>query len=986
MSQRLVPTIVIFAASSLGVTANQTLQSLDWTVQVANEYQVIGPFPQEAREQHYLFPGYPLRAPVTLPLNFTSSFPSHLVDEGWVYWSNASLIDRQDEFHAQNSARYAISFPRVRWGAIRATEGWAGLQHHVLLHTKIFLMPPLSYNPLVDQKPTHLLLSASQCSYLAVLAPISNSVVPRWHTGNIYAYSDAPAIKIPLNDALFASRQYTSSSQWQPTDSILKSSRIIQLDLLMSLDYEIRLFGDPLVSQNDATPTIQAELEATIEFADLYDSSRSNVIPSVLAEAEQDPMSLAVTTLEEIAPCIQIGEPDSHIVPHFVDGWAYGDVIGIEVTSCSQYHLTFQKAVAMFADDHPLKNFSANLVEPIRLAPSQTRTISLKIDQYSKMSAFMSTIFIRLLYGRSSEIGPNQLSKQIQTTIKLIHHPSLSIRVGDTRGILMTYYSVSNIPASAVILPPPDKSQLVISSHTRILVALHGAGVMHTSPFVIASLPRPEHTWVLVTQGLTPWGLDWREASRADLCAALRALVLRLTGGWNEDDYCTTHDNIHRVIRQAHLPYFKIPVVAIGHSNGGQGSLHLASQFPDCIPSLIPAAGYISARLYVATGHSRGSLFADAALQGILRASLQGQDGDIIAGNLAFSRVRLVHGGNDENVPVWHSRERMALVKTWDINADISLIEVPGKPHFWPSVFQDEPVANAIAEVLASPYTNLGGRDSSFVFTVVWPYESGSMHGWRVRELTIPGRIARVRVNQHTIRTTNVHGMSVNLKKAGLSGSPSITVDGQHISLSDTPIVWLRRDEKLKWAVLRPFEPYPSGPLSRILTVAETIVIIIPHEKFEYYESIALRLAHNLYTYLKLDCDILRDHEAIYDNQDFKNRSIIVVGGQLNQYGRSVRASPLKISTKGLVSIAGMEYGEAGTAAISLHQNHLYLDAVDESGYERALRIFPLRTGVPGPEWIILGKECDDRGYGGVLAAGFWNRTGGLSEVISYFT
>jgi hypothetical protein len=91
----------------------------------------------------------------------------------------------------------------------------------------------------------------------------------------------------------------------------------------------------------------------------------------------------------------------------------------------------------------------------------------------------------------------------------------------------------------------------------------------------------------------------------------------------------------------------------------------------------------------VPTQASRGSLFADAALQGIIRASLQGQDGDVIAGNLALSRgkqnpvtirvasligvrlVHLVHGGGDENVPVWHSRERMALIKNWNPNADV---------------------------------------------------------------------------------------------------------------------------------------------------------------------------------------------------------------------------------------------------------------------------------------------------------------------------
>jgi hypothetical protein len=87
--------------------------------------------------------------------------------------------------------------------------------------------------------------------------------------------------------------------------------------------------------------------------------------------------------------------------------------------------------------------------------------------------------------------------------------------------------------------------------------------------------------------------------------------------------------------------------------------------------------------------------------------------------------------------------------------------------------------------------------------------------------------------------------------------------------------------------------------------------------------------------------------------------------------------------------ISGARYGQHGTAALSLHmvrhglvvgcrslvkpfhfQRHLYMDAVDEAGYERALQAFPIRTGVPGPEWMVLGEDCDQKGYGGVLAAG----------------
>lgn len=42
-----------------------------------------------------------------------------------------------------------------------------------------------------------------------------------------------------------------------------------------------------------------------------------------------------------------------------------------------------------------------------------------------------------------------------------------------------------------------------------------------------------------------------------------------------------------------------------------------------------------------------------------------------------------------------------------------------------------------------------------------------------------------------------------------------------------------------------------------------------------------------------------------------------------------------------------------------------------ESALERAIRLFPFRTGVPGPDWIVTGQKMDDFAAGGIEAAGY---------------
>lgn len=50
--------------------------------------------------------------------------------------------------------------------------------------------------------------------------------------------------------------------------------------------------------------------------------------------------------------------------------------------------------------------------------------------------------------------------------------------------------------------------------------------------------------------------------------------------------------------------------------------------------------------------------------------------------------------------------------------------------------------------------------------------------------------------------------------------------------------------------------------------------------------------------------------------------------------------------------------------------SNLFIHGTDSAGYERAMRAFPLRTGVANPEWIVLGHQVDTLSIGGVLGAG----------------
>lgn len=53
-----------------------------------------------------------------------------------------------------------------------------------------------------------------------------------------------------------------------------------------------------------------------------------------------------------------------------------------------------------------------------------------------------------------------------------------------------------------------------------------------------------------------------------------------------------------------------------------------------------------------------------------------------------------------------------------------------------------------------------------------------------------------------------------------------------------------------------------------------------------------------------------------------------------------------------------------------MRRNILFVYGTDIAGYERAMRAFPLRTGVANPEWLILGHQIDHLAASGILGAG----------------
>lgn len=69
----------------------------------------------------------------------------------------------------------------------------------------------------------------------------------------------------------------------------------------------------------------------------------------------------------------------------------------------------------------------------------------------------------------------------------------------------------------------------------------------------------------------------------------------------------------------------------------------------------------------------------------------------------------------------------------------LRLQEDPGQDHWYPWVLNNQRVQNFLDYLLALP-RRVNADLNTFTLTVAVPAESGSLHGWRIEQLAIPGR------------------------------------------------------------------------------------------------------------------------------------------------------------------------------------------------------------------------------------------------------
>ncbi|KEI39518.1 uncharacterized protein L969DRAFT_17439 [Mixia osmundae IAM 14324] len=577
-------------------------------------------------------------------------------------------------------------------------------------------------------------------------------------------------------------------------------------------------------------------------------------------------------------------------------------------------------------------------VEAVSLGPYQTSEIvlhltteSLSLEPSELVLAFSLEYTLHVATLRSAKVIVNVKSM-----------PLGYVQHGDP--FKYTFRDLDGSTDFAVAIPPMEPSK-----QSRIIVALHGAGVVASDQFWVDGMARQQHAWTVLPTGKTSWGYDWHSLSASNVFAAVNALS----------------DTIFRYDVDSAMPDFS-KSTAIGHSNGGQGALYLLTHYADRFNGGLLASGYVKIDDYVSSGiMSVESHSLDSALRGVLRSSLSAFDNDLFLTNAADHQLMFVSGQDDDNVPVYHSRVLFDRAKQYAASAE--LVEVPGAGHWFDDIFRSTSSQDFIRRTLNHEPL----RAVKQLVTV-----SSEQTGWLGLRafITTPGRLGhfQVEVESHVLHLTyvqNLRAFTIDPSLACVSRPCSLKIDASTFSLTST-VAHFQKSSHV-WKATETAPPSNMPFLYDLLDRPGGLCIISP--------ALLHQQASNL---------------AVMFNRQYRLRTAVIdasasyishCAGSALIYMGSASRDALSLSNIDLAfDDESVTLGDKVFDAAAIITTFRLPDgrpaclvAGETRSLDAASKLLPIWTGSPAVHWAVFKARH-------LVAAGHWLSDGSVSQPSSY--
>lgn len=464
---------------------------------------------------------------------------------------------------------------------------------------------------------------------------------------------------------------------------------------------------------------------------------------------------------------VVLGQQDATL-PDLIVGEDEAKWGAVWVINATDRPLEGASLVSLSSDGSTLKS------GPIRLPPLSVRKVPFRLDGRVESNATEAVRKLQLVAGAGEE---RRVLDETALQLNVAEPGDLHLRtfISDVDGSVQ-YYAVQ---------PARSKGTLAPSQKPGLIVSLHGAAVAAESQ---AGQYAPK-SWahIIAPTNRRPFGFDWEEWGRID---ALEAL----------DD------------AQQRLEVDPRRIYLTGHSMGGHGAWHLGTTFPGRFAAVGSSAAWISFETYT----QADTRDRDSPLARIFARAANPGDPLMLKGNLASLGIYVLHGSQDENVPV--SEARRMCEELAEFHTDFAYFEQRGAGHWWGSRCVDWPPMMDFLSRHERPDAN---DDRQIDFTTVNPGVS-AQSGWvtieaQERQL-LPSRVViecDAKERRFTGTTDNVARMALDVSHLEPESTIRIELDGQRLRdvrwPNVTRTIWLTRAGS-RWRASTPPPPDVKGP------------------------------------------------------------------------------------------------------------------------------------------------------------------------------
>eukprot|EP00027_Filamoeba_sp_ATCC50430_P017008 CAMPEP_0168576048 /NCGR_PEP_ID=MMETSP0413-20121227/20026_1 /TAXON_ID=136452 /ORGANISM="Filamoeba nolandi, Strain NC-AS-23-1" /LENGTH=644 /DNA_ID=CAMNT_0008609671 /DNA_START=1 /DNA_END=1933 /DNA_ORIENTATION=- len=521
-----------------------------------------------------------------------------------------------------------------------------------------------------------------------------------------------------------------------------------------------------------------------------------------------------------------------------------------------------------------------------------------------------------------------------------------------------------------------------------ILLSLHGAGVGKWA----AAYQRQNYSWTLLptteesmggigrvqdcgSTNRREYGWDWQGPGLWDALRALEYFSQNLPGV--EDSLKSSYGADATKLLYA------------GHSMGGHGCWTMSTHFPDRALSISPASGWIDFEMYSPFWSRVGLSLTTPHMRYVLDIATSEYRNDYYAQHLDGIPVLIRMGSDDDNVPPYLMRRMARLVDELTGNPDyVTVSEVPNEGHWWDGVVDDSIMLDSHVN------TPRPALPTDFVVVTTNPASSEGRGGIRILQMTSDYRESQIYVNREThhwrLATHNVRRFGF-YSYSGLDYPQNgITVDGTTFSgkpglLPDSH--FCRTDMSWKICTGNIWEdtersPSSYGPLEQILNNQLLFVVGTrgTEQDTAQFTNAALKLANELQYQIRAYVTIVEDVKVGAGALSMAN--LVLFGGPTTNAVSETLASqwkvPVTFHEDRSFSLHLRRFADPATGILFLApsgQNRLMavLEGTDAKGFDKAVSLFPTKSGLSLPDYVVAGPSWGWAGDGGLLAGGFWD-------------